>query len=102
MAYGYIGTLTARHGHRDDVVSILLGGAEGLRAAGCSLYLVAVSETDRNMIWVTEVWESKAHHDASLSLPETLAAVERAMPLLTGEFTRQELDVVGGLGVAVP
>lgn len=100
MAYGYLGTLTARYGHRDEVVSILLGGAEGLRAAGCSVYLVGVSSADPNVIWVTEVWESREHHQASLSLPETRAAVERAMPLLTGEFTRQEIEVVGGLGVA--
>lgn len=99
MAYGYLGTLTARYGHRDEVVSILLGGVEGLRAAGCSVYLVGVSSADPNVIWVTEVWESREHHQASLSLPETRAAVERAMPLLTGEFTRQEIDVVGGLGV---
>lgn len=77
----------------------MLGGVEGLRSLGCSLYVVGVSSADPNVIWVTEVWESKAAHDASLSLPEVRASVELAMPLLTGEFTRQELDVVGGLGV---
>jgi hypothetical protein len=29
------------------------------------------------------------------------AAIAQAMPMLTGEFTRQELAVVGGLGVSV-
>lgn len=100
MTYGYLGTLTARYGHRDDVVSILLSGVDGLRAVGCSLYVVGVSDTDPNVIWVTEVWESKAAHQASLALPETRAAIQRAMPLLTGEFTRQELEIVGGLGVS--
>jgi hypothetical protein len=33
-------------------------------------------------------------------LPETRAAIAEAMPMLTGEFTRQELTVVGGLGVS--
>jgi quinol monooxygenase YgiN len=41
----------------------------------------------------------KEHHDASLQLPATKAAIGKAMPMLTGEFTRQELTVVGGLGV---
>ncbi|MGW3917210.1 hypothetical protein ACWEBX_37820 [Streptomyces sp. NPDC005070] len=50
-------------------------------------------------IWVTEVWQSKDHHDASLELPEANAAIGKAMPLLTGEFTRQELSVAGGLGL---
>ena len=99
MSYGYLGSMRTRYGHRDEVVEILLSGVEGLKAAGCELYVVGVSDTDRDVIWVTEVWQSKAHHDASLQLPSARAAIEKAMPLLTGEFTRQELTVVGGLGV---
>jgi quinol monooxygenase YgiN len=99
MSYGYIGSMRARAGHRDDVVAILTGGAVGLRAAGCRLYAVGLSATDENMIWVTEIWESRQHHEASLQLPETKAAIARAMPMLTGEFTGQELTIVGGLGV---
>jgi quinol monooxygenase YgiN len=99
MTYGYLGTLTARYGHRDEIVSILLSGVDGLRAIGCQLYVVSVADTDPNVIWVTEVWQTKEQHDASLRLPGTRAAIERAMPLLTGEFTRQEVTVVGGLGV---
>jgi hypothetical protein len=34
-----------------------------------------------------------------LQLPATRAAISRAMPMLTGEFTRQELTVIGGLGI---
>ena len=67
--------------------------------AGCDLYVVAVSDTDADMIWVTEVWQGKEQHDASLELPATRAAIAVAMPMLTGEFTGQELTVVGGLGV---
>jgi quinol monooxygenase YgiN len=46
------------------------------------------------------VWESAEHHAASLQLPGTRAAIAAAMPLLTGEFTRQETQVAGGLGLA--
>ncbi len=99
MTYGYLGSLTTRFGHREEVVDILLSGVESLRAAGCLLYLVSVSATDRTVIWVTEVWQSKEQHEASLRLPQTQAAIARAQPLLTGEFTRQELTVIGGLGV---
>jgi quinol monooxygenase YgiN len=99
MTYGYIGSLKAKPGHRDEIVSILLGGVDGLRDAGCLLYVVSLSDTDGDVIWVNEVWQSKEHHDASLLLPEAKAAIGRAMPMLTGEFTRQELSVVGGLGV---
>lgn len=100
MAYGYTGTMRTKPGHRDDVTAILLSGTEGLRQVGCQLYVVSISDTDDDLIHVTEVWESKEHHDASLQLPETRAAIGRAMPFLTGEFTSQELTVIGGLGVA--
>nr|WP_198028904.1 putative quinol monooxygenase [Actinoplanes sp. N902-109] len=86
-------------GHRDEVVQILLSGADGLKEAGCQLYVVSVSPTDADVIVVSEVWDSKQHHDDSLQLPEARAAIAQAMPMLTGEFATQELEVVGGLGV---
>jgi quinol monooxygenase YgiN len=97
MAYGYFGTMRTTPGNRDEVVKILLGAVEGLRSAGCTVYSISVSPTDPDLIWVYEVWDSKDSHDASLRLPETRAAIGRAMPLLTGEFTSQETTVVGGL-----
>lgn len=100
MRYGYIGSMRVRDGCRDDVISILLSGADGLRAAGCQLYAVCTAPGDADIIWVTEIWESAERHEASLQLPETKAAIATAMPMLTGEFTRQELTVVGGLGVS--
>ncbi|WBB69975.1 putative quinol monooxygenase [Micromonospora sp. WMMD812] len=99
MAYGYFASMRTRPGRRAEVVAILLEGVDGLRAAGCSLYAVGASETDPDLILVSEIWESKGHHDRSLHLPETKAAIARAMPLLTGEFTNQEMTVLGGLGV---
>jgi len=99
MAYGYLGTMRARPGLRDEVVQTLVGGADALTEAGCRLYLVSVSADDPDCIWVNEVWGSKEAHDASLHLPEVRAAIAETMPKLTGEFTSQELHVVGGLGV---
>ena len=99
MSYGYFGTMKTQPGCRDDVVTILLSGADGLRAAGCHLYVVGVSTEDDVTIVVSEVWESKAHHDDSLQLPEVREAIGRAMPMLTGEFSGHELAVRGGLGL---
>lgn len=100
MSYGYHATLKARPGHRDEVIALLLRGVDGLRAAGCRLYAVGVSDaTDPDLIWVHELWDTKEQHDASLLLPETKATITEALPLLTGEITGQELTVVGGLGV---
>jgi quinol monooxygenase YgiN len=101
VTYAYQGTMRTRPGHRDDVVAILLSGTGGLRAAGCHLYAVGVSETDPDLVVISELWASKEHHDASLHMPETQAAIAAAMPMLTGEFTGAEARVEGGLGVDV-
>src|SRR5262245_3192969 len=99
MAYGYFGSMKTRPGHRDEVLAILLSGADSLPALGCSLYAVGVCDADPDIIFVSEIWQSAQHHDRSLQLPEAKAAISKAMPMLTGEFTRQEMTVVGGLGV---
>lgn len=99
MRYGYLATMRCRPGRRDEVVALLLGGEGGLRAAGCDVYAVNTSGEDPDTIWVYEVWPTKAHHDASLALPEARAAIAAAMPMLTGEFTGRELTVAGGVGV---
>ena len=99
MRYGYFGTMRVKPGHRDEVVATLVGGADGLKAAGCDLYVVGTSDTDKDLVWVTEVWVSKEAHDNSLQLPEVTASITRTMPLLTGELTSQEIDIVGGLGI---
>ncbi len=106
VRYGYLATMRARPGRRDDIVALLLGGVDGLRAAGCDLYVVGTpagtpggGTGDPDVIWVYEVWRSREHHAASLELPATKAAIAAAMPMLTGEFTGQALAVAGGLGV---
>lgn len=80
-------------------MAILLRDVDGLRAAGCWSYVVSVSNADPDSIHVSEVWQSKDHHDASLKLPTTKAAIAEAMPMLTGEFVGEEYAVVGGLGL---
>ncbi len=97
--FGYLATMRTKPGNRDEVVQLLLTDPEALRAHGCRVYAVGVSDSDPDLIWVNEVWDSKEHHQASLQLPETKASIAAAMPMLTGEFTGQELTVPGGLGV---
>jgi quinol monooxygenase YgiN len=99
MPYGYLGTMRTQPGLRDEVVRSLVEGAEAVRAVGCQLYVVSVNAQDPDRIWVNEVWDSKEQHDASLQLPAVKAAIAETMPKLTGEFTGQELQVIGGLGV---
>ncbi|GAA0496550.1 antibiotic biosynthesis monooxygenase [Paractinoplanes deccanensis] len=99
MPYGYIASMKTQPGRRDEVIAILTSGADGLKSAGCELYVVSAAVDDEVTIWVTEVWQSKKHHDDSLHLPETRAAIAQAMPMLAGDFFSQETEVIGGLGV---
>lgn len=85
-------------GSRDKVVEILLGDFTEMRSIGCEVYLVSVSETEPNWVWVTEVWTSKEAHGAALRLESVRSSIKEAQPHLTGEFESIELSVVGGLG----
>jgi len=57
------------------------------------------AQGDADTIWVSEVWESKEHRDASLQLPDAETAIGTAMSMVQATFTTQDLKVVGGLGV---
>ena len=48
---------------------------------------------------VTEAWDSKQHHDASLGLPQVQAAIAKARPLIAGFDTGAETEPVGGIGL---
>lgn len=102
MRYGLFARLATRPGHRDAVVTLLLRDVESMKELGCELYLVNISESNLDAVWVTEVWTSKEAYHASLQLPAVKAAIAEAMPLLTGEFEGVELAVVGGFGLGAP
>jgi quinol monooxygenase YgiN len=72
--YGLIVKLTAVAGKRDELIRLLKESSAGM--PGCFSYVIAKDAADENAIWVTEVWDSQANHDASLSLP----AVKNAIP----------------------
>ncbi|MEX2375733.1 MAG: putative quinol monooxygenase [Dehalococcoidia bacterium] len=97
--YGYFGTMRTQPDQHDEVIAILLESAASLREHGCHSYVVGVAEGDPDLICVSELWDSREAHDASLQLPAVREAITRAMPLLTGEFAGQEMTVRGGLGV---
>lgn len=97
MSYGYFGTMRVQPGKREDVLAILLRASESLSAHGCHAYVIGEGE-DPDVICVSELWDSKEAHDASLQLPGTREAITQAMPMLTGEFVGYEMTVRGGLG----
>jgi quinol monooxygenase YgiN len=67
---------------------------------GCLSYIVANDPADANAIWITEVWDSKASHEASLKLPSVQAAIAKGRPMITGFGERFETEPVGGHGLS--
>jgi quinol monooxygenase YgiN len=56
---------------------------------------------DENAIWITEVWDSKESHTASLTLPEVKAAIAKARPIIAGFGDYFTTAPVGGIGLNV-
>jgi quinol monooxygenase YgiN len=96
--YGLIGKLIAVADQRDALLAILFAGVADM--PGCLSYIVAKDPADENAIWITEVWDSHASHQASLSLPAVKQAIARAKPLIAGFGEHIVTEPVGGYGLA--
>ena len=95
--YGLIGKMKAVPGRRDALASILLEGISAM--PGCLSYVVAHDPADADALWITEVWDSAASHQASLSLPSVKDAITRGRPLIAGFDRHTETVPIGGYGL---
>jgi len=97
--YGFLAKFTAHPGKRDDLVALFLHVAESLQSdSGCLHYLINTS-VEPDAIWVTEVWTTKAAHDASLEAEDMKPLIGQALPLIASISDQTELRVVGGKGL---
>lgn len=96
--YGLIGRMIAVEGKRDDLIRILLEGVSGM--PGCMSYVVAKDPADPNAIWISEVWDSKESHAASLNLPSVKDAIKKGRPLIAGFRDSFTTEPVGGHGLS--
>lgn len=95
--HGLIGKMITVEGKRDELIKILLDGVSGM--PGCLSYVVAKDPTDKNAIWITEVWDSKESHTASLELPAVKAAIAKGKPLIASFSDYHTTEPVGGHGL---
>jgi len=98
--YGLIGKINTNSGQRDALIAILLEGTD--KMPGCLSYIVAKDPADENAIWITEVWDSKTSHEASLKLPSVQRAIGRGKPLIAGFGSHTVTEPVGGYGLPSP
>jgi quinol monooxygenase YgiN len=90
--YGRIGRMVARAGHRDELIEILREGSADL--PGCRSYVVARDAEDPDGLWITEVWEDRESHRASLELPAVRDAIARGRPLIASVGRQVETEPV--------
>ncbi|WP_245646555.1 putative quinol monooxygenase [Sphingomonas soli] len=80
--FGMIGKIKAVPGKRDALIAILGSGTDTM--PGCLAYLIAEDAKDPDAIWITEIWDNKESHAASLALPAVKEAIRMGRPLIAG------------------
>ncbi|WP_070151578.1 putative quinol monooxygenase [Sphingobium phenoxybenzoativorans] len=93
--FGLIGQMLAKPGKRDELVGYLKEATGAM--PGCLSYVVALDTANADAIWITEVWDSRESHAASLKLPAVRAAIEKARPVIAGFPQHFETVPVGGV-----
>ncbi|QNA86909.1 antibiotic biosynthesis monooxygenase [Sphingomonas sp. So64.6b] len=93
--YGMIGRMIAKPGQRDALAALLTSGSGTM--PGCLSYVVAEDLVNADALWVTEVWENKAAHDASLTLPAVRDAITKGRPLIAGFDSSAETRPISGV-----
>jgi quinol monooxygenase YgiN len=93
--YGLIAKIISAPGRRAELIGILGEGTRNM--PGCISYVISEDVSEENSVWVTEIWDSKASHDASLSLASVKDVVAKAKPMIPG-FTRiAETNPIAGV-----
>jgi quinol monooxygenase YgiN len=91
--------IRSQAGQRDALVAVVLDAVAALQQVpGCQLYLVSVSPSEPDTVWVTEVWSSQAEHQASLTRDDIQPILMCGRPLIA-DFERIEIEPLGGRGL---
>ncbi|WP_167133404.1 putative quinol monooxygenase [Paramicrobacterium chengjingii] len=95
MTFANVGTLGTVPGKRDELVAHLTRRSDQLTEIGCLAYEVGINDEEPNTVFVVELWESDAAHQASLAVPAVQESIVAARPLLSGDFGGFSFDVAG-------
>lgn len=95
--HGLIGKMRAQPGQRAALAAILLEGTAAM--PGCLSYIVAEDAADADVLWITEVWDGTASHEASLALPAVREAIAKGRPLIAGFESQVRTRPLGGQGL---
>ena len=97
--YGMCGKILAKEGQREALLQVLMEASQ-TPMKGCEIYIVCKSPTEADAIWVMEVWQTEADHEASFNLDSIKALITRARPFMAGGTESIHVVPMGGKGLA--
>jgi len=99
MKFGMQAVLIAAEGKGDELANFMLEASETVsKMDGCILYLVQQSLTDSSKVLVTELWDNKESHAASLTNEAVRAIIMKAKPIIIG-MDHNPAKYIGGHGI---
>ncbi len=99
MKFGMQAVLIAAEGKGDELANFMLEASETVsKMDGCILYLVQQSLTDDSKVLVTELWDNKESHAASLTNEAVRVIIMKAKPIIIG-MDHNPAKYIGGHGI---
>lgn len=81
--YAQLAKFTTDPKDRDTLIEILTQAIKIIETLdGCQQYILYKDAEDTELTWVSEIWESKEAHGASLSREDVRTLIGQAIPLL--------------------
>ncbi|NAP00465.1 antibiotic biosynthesis monooxygenase [Halomonas sp. MG34] len=99
--FGLYNKFTAVEGKRDALAEMLLEAAKSMEGLDeCELYVVSLSDNNKDSIYVYEVWNDENAHRASLSMEASQTLIQKAKPIIAGVEKMNTSSPIGGKGIA--
>jgi quinol monooxygenase YgiN len=97
--FGMFNKFAAHAGKGEELLQHLLKAASLVEnAAGCELYIVNMSPSEPDVVWVSEIWDREEDHRASLSNEGATELIQATIPLLARPPEQILVVPVGGKG----
>jgi quinol monooxygenase YgiN len=100
---GRIVTFTAKPGRGEELASVMLQIAEGLRGSmGCELYVVSVDAAEPDKVRVIETWTDLKSADAALATTVATHAdvdLNELLDMLVEPPEQLDVNPLGGVGL---
>ncbi len=89
------------HTHKGNALIEILMKANHIVSdtKGCRLCIINHAPENKDIIWVTELWNTQEDYAISLTLDGTKEVVTEAMPLIASPPKQVTLKAVGGKGL---